>query len=47
MIIENNKIAPIAISWSFANNFNRNRLIEFRNLKISQCFPYIANRVVD
>lgn len=47
MIIENNKIAPIATNWSFATNFNRSRLIEFRNLKLPQCFPYIANRAVD
>lgn len=34
MIIENKEIAPIAINESFATNLNRNRLTEFRNLKI-------------
>lgn len=46
VIIENNEIAPIAINCSFAAIFNRNRLVSFRNLKIPQCFPHIANRAV-
>jgi len=46
MIIENNEITPIALIQNFAANFNRNRLVSFRNLKIPQCFPDIANRAV-